>query len=173
MPWLGRAKNTAFVAEIEIAWRRRVYAATLTACVDSVRHAPKNTSSKPAGRYAADAAAPHSAAESASDVTTPARVADLEWFESGLKGPALMATPLWPGGSGPDDWTSRWQRLRKALLEIDPSWVVWTAWYEDSVSGAPFRAEVERQRVLVPEEIWNQPPAAVNTYIAQAIASLR
>jgi hypothetical protein len=106
-------------------------------------------------------------------VTTPARVADLEWFERGQTGPALMATPLWPGGTGPDDWASRWQRLQTALVAIDPSWVVWTAWYEDRMRGAPIHVEVERKRVLVPEDMWKQPPAAVNTYIAQLTARLR
>jgi hypothetical protein len=163
----------AGILSYDIRVAASAYAAALTAHVDSVRHAPQKTSFKPAGRYAADAAAPHSAGEAESDVTTPGRVADLDWFESGQTGSALMATPLWPGDTRSDDWTSRWQRLRTALLAIDPSWLVWISWYEDRMSGAPFRVEVERHRVLVPEEIWNQPPAAVNTYIAQAIAGIR
>jgi hypothetical protein len=134
------------------------YAAAPTAYVDSVRYGPRNTAIEPAGRYAARAAAPTSAAEAALDVTTAARVADLEWFESGQTGPALIATPLWPGGAGPQEWASRWQRLRTALLAIDPSWVVWTLWYEDRVRGAPFDVEIERQRVLVPDDFLEPAP---------------
>jgi len=149
------------------------HAAALTAYLDSVRNSPRNTSFEPAGRYAARAAAPHSASEAASDVTTAARIADLEWFESRQTGPALMTTPLWPDVNWPQEWVSRWQRLRTALYAIDPSWTVWITWYEDRVRGAPFNVEIERQRLLVPEDMWKQPPAAVNTYIAQLVASVR
>jgi hypothetical protein len=40
------------------------------------------------------------------------------------------------------------------------------------VSGAPYDVVVERERVLIPEDVWKRPPGAVNTYIAQAIARM-
>lgn len=151
----------------------QAHAAALTAYVDSVRNSPRNTSFEPAGRYAARAAAPNSVSEAASDVTAAARIADLQWFERGQTGPALMATPLWPDINGPQEWVSQWQRLRTALRIIDPSWAVWITWYEDRVRGAPFKVEIERQRLLVPDEFPNGPPAAVNAQIAQLVANAR
>lgn len=139
--------------------------AALTVMADVARTRTPMLHLEPAGRYAARAADP--ARLGASDTTAPAFAADLEWFDRGQSGPALTATPLWPSGAAPEDWTSRSQRLRTALLTLDPSWEVWTNWYENRVRGAPFDFETERNRVLVPSEVWSQPPASVNTYIAQ------
>lgn len=165
----ARAIDVPSMNYFDVAFAARE--AALTAVADISRTRSATLTLEPVGRYAARAAAPHSA--DAADATATARAADLKWFESGQTGPALAASPLWPEGTEPDEWASRWQSLRLALLAIDPTWEVWITWYGDRVGGAPFDAKIERRRVLFADDIWNQPPAAVNSYISRLVASAR
>jgi hypothetical protein len=141
---------------------RAAHEAPMTAVASITRTRTDTLRLEPAGRHASRAAAPTRA-----DAGTTAFTADLEWFDRNQAGPELTAQPLWPAGAAPEEWAARWQRLRIAMLTLDPTWEVWTKWFEDRISGAPFDVEIERKRVLVPEEIWRQPPAYVNTYIAK------
>jgi hypothetical protein len=140
--------------------------AAITVVADTARTRTSTLHLDPAGRYAAKAGDPSFCA---SDATATGLAADLEWFDWRQSGPTLTARPLWPAGAAPEDWVSRSQRLRTALLTIDPTWEVWTKWYDDRARGAPFDVETERKRVLVPAEVWRQPPASVNTYIAKLL----
>jgi hypothetical protein len=140
--------------------------AAITVVADTARTRTSTLHLDPAGRYAAKAGDPSFWASSA---TTTGLADDLDWFDWCESGPALTARPLWPAGAAPEDWVLRSQRLRTALLTIDPSWEVWTKWYDDRARGVPFDVEIERKRVLPPAEVWRQPPASVNTYIAQIL----
>ena len=153
----------SFYNDSDVAFAVREAACTVAANVSRTRAG--GISLDPAGRYAARAAA--AASVGTSDDMAASRAADLDWLDETQSSPDAAATPLWLNGAMPDDWEARWQRLREALLAIDPSWAVWITWYEDRVGGAPFDMNVERRRVLIPEEIWRRPPAEVNALIAQ------
>ena len=119
------------------------------------------------GQYAAKSANPSMVDALDTGAKAIGLVADLEWFDRGKAGPALAATRLWPKGGVPKAWSSRAKRLCRALLSIDPSWRVWTKWYFDRVRGAAYNVEIERKCVLIPAEIWSEPPPTVNAYIAK------
>jgi len=77
-------------------------------------------------------------------------------------------SPLWQENL-PDWFVEHWRLLKARLLEADEGWEVWTDWYEDRLHGRPFDKALEEARVLIPDEIWQQGPKAVNTGIARLI----
>ncbi len=79
--------------------------------------------------------------------------------------------PLWQTGS-PDWATDDWRALKAALLAANEGWEVWTDWYEARLagdSGHPPDEALEIARATIPDEIWNQGPAAVNAEIKRLI----
>ena len=76
----------------------------------------------------------------------------------------LTNSALWPRGM--PEWVSiGWQELRKDLLESNQGWEVWTNWYDDRLKGSNANDELELARATIPDEVWRQPPEAVNAYI--------
>lgn len=81
----------------------------------------------------------------------------------------LMRLPLWHGGDPPNALANHYAHFVRALLALDQDWDVWTGWYEDRIYGRDEIEELEIARVLLPEEIWKDGPAAVNAEIRRLI----
>jgi hypothetical protein len=78
----------------------------------------------------------------------------------------LSDRPLWPEDS-PPDLVDLWVKL-KAALPPNEDWDVWTRWYDERLNGAPLRGEAyELVFATVPEEVWDQGPAAANRWIKE------
>jgi hypothetical protein len=52
-----------------------------------------------------------------------------------------------------------------SVLPEGENWDVWSDWYEALIRGAPLREEIEIIYATVPEEKWNESPAAANAWI--------
>lgn len=83
---------------------------------------------------------------------------------------ALAGRPLWPDSDPPYAIAAAWAEMRRTLLSLDPNWRVWTDWYDDRLYGRSAIEALEIARATLPDELWNQGPAAVNARIAELIA---
>ncbi|MCH8951214.1 MAG: hypothetical protein IID49_03665, partial [Proteobacteria bacterium] len=92
--------------------------------------------------------------------------ADATALEQGQSPERVAARPLWPEKL-PGWAADAWAKLEDHLLKADEGWEVWTGWYEDRLHGRPFNKALEEARVLIPDEIWEQGPKAVNAEIAR------
>ena len=88
----------------------------------------------------------------------------------------LAQTPLWPDGT--PDWAAEYWRSMKArlLAREGEHWEVWTNWYDARLDPSrripcysPPDLKLEEARVLLPDELWEQGPAAVNARIKALI----
>lgn len=82
---------------------------------------------------------------------------------------ALAKQPLWHGN--PPDWfAENWADLKaNLLLAGDENWLVWIDWYEARLRGDPINEDLERAKVMIPDDIWDQGPKVVNAEIRQLI----
>lgn len=115
------------------------------------------------------------AAQPAFDATAAAILeaisADARLLKSSMLSDALALQPLWPWGERA--WAAdNWAQLKQSLLlpESEPirkeNWQVWIDWYEARRDGRdPWPEEVEVACALIPDEIWEQGPAAANAEI--------
>lgn len=60
--------------------------------------------------------------------------------------------------------------MKEHLHAVNEGWEVWTDWYDAVLEGHALDLDLELKRVLVPDEFWQQGPAAVNAEIARLIA---
>ncbi|MEM7176229.1 MAG: hypothetical protein AAF503_00870 [Pseudomonadota bacterium] len=95
--------------------------------------------------------------------------ADATALEQGIGLMGLSQRPLWNGVQAPTEITQMWEEL-KQRLPPDQDWDVWTTWYEARLAGTPANMELEKARVLIPDEDWEQGPAHVNAIIKRLIA---
>jgi hypothetical protein len=93
---------------------------------------------------------------------------DARIIERGIKTETVATHPLWPGGY-PRWVRTAWNQLSNALLDADPSWEVWTRWYEARLNGGPANQALEIARATIPDEIWQQGPKVVNAHIKELI----
>jgi hypothetical protein len=137
------------------------------------------------------AAAAHAAADAAADIATfiarAARAVAWEAVErdarmleaGGQKAVSKLVndTHLWPKGT--PVWANKfWSFMKKRLREREGEhWEVWTKWYDARLDPSrripcysPPIPELERARVLLPEDLWKQGPKAVNAEIKRLIA---
>jgi hypothetical protein len=97
-----------------------------------------------------------------------ALAAEAELIDQGLSVAALASFPLWPKEVPP--WArDAWGRLEKALLEDNDDWKVWIEWYRARLEGRPLVEALEVARVMIPDEVWERGPRAVNAEIARLI----
>ena len=124
--------------------------------------------------YAAYAA--YAAARAAAADAWEAVKADVNAIVNGESVPEMVNTPLWPNGT--PAWVQElWDSMKRRLLaREDEHWEVWTNWYDvrlDPSKAIPCYSppieELERKRVLLPDELWQQGPAAVNAEIKRLI----
>ena len=88
-------------------------------------------------------------------------LADVTFFRPSAQ---LADRPLWPDGVPPPWAPSSWHSLVSVLPEGE-NWDVWSDWYEALIKGRPLREEIEIIYATVPEEKWNESPAAANAWI--------
>ncbi|MBY8977185.1 hypothetical protein KHP62_15310 [Rhodobacteraceae bacterium NNCM2] len=94
---------------------------------------------------------------------------DATALESGVGVREMSEHPLWPGNEVPSEIAELWEEMKTRLLAADEGWEVWTDWYEARLNGAPANMELEKARVLIPDEDWKQGPAHVNAIIKRLI----
>jgi hypothetical protein len=81
--------------------------------------------------------------------------------------------PLWSGGS-PPAWTlQRWDELKRKLISLGIGWEVWVDWYENRIAGNTRSEEQEFAYANVPDDLWADGPARVNTWILRKIEQLQ
>ena len=88
----------------------------------------------------------------------------------------LTEHPLWPE-STPNWIAEDWQSMEHRLLAREGEhWEVWTKWYDARLDPArripcysPPNLELEKARILLPEDLWKQGPVAVNARIKELI----
>ena len=153
-----------------------------------VKELPTAHAAAAAGAAYAAAYASYSAAADAADAATAAAVAYVSFATANTSNAALAAAragswaavladvtffrpsaqladrPLWPDGVPPPWAPSSWHDLVSVLPEGE-NWDVWSDWYEALIKGAPLREEIEIIYATVPEEKWNESPAAANAWI--------
>ncbi|MEM1276956.1 MAG: hypothetical protein AAGH74_10560, partial [Pseudomonadota bacterium] len=122
-----------------------------------------------AAAYAASAAASADAYASAAAAASASASADATFLEDGGGVKALSDRPLWPDGEMPEGLAEDSQALKSRLLAEGEDWEVWTDWYEDRLRGTQANLELERARVLIPNEDWEKGPAHVNGIIKRLI----
>jgi hypothetical protein len=113
------------------------------------------------------------------EAATNAAEADAALIESGgsrdksvALAAELAARPLWPGET--PFWAAEpWAQLKPLLLAVDEDWEVWTEWYEDRLAGRPSDQELELARALLPDDLWQQGPKAINSEIRRLIREAR
>ena len=93
--------------------------------------------------------------------------ADLEF---GSRNVGLMSLPLWRGGL-PAKIARKWETLAGDLQSLDSCFEVWTEWYAARLLGTPLDMDIELRRALIPQEVWAQDAASINSYISQIINS--
>lgn len=86
--------------------------------------------------------------------------------------PALANLPLWTDGALPTRITESWMSFERAL-PTDEDWDVWIDWYEARLSGGPVPEEIEFVYATVPQEKWDEGPAAANEWIKDQLRRLR
>jgi hypothetical protein len=82
-------------------------------------------------------------------------------------GPGLHSIPIW--GDKTPDWIGAIEtEVRKELLKEDPeTWSFWLRWWDGVLSGNQLDWDLQRHVALIPNEIWEQGPAAVAEAIRQ------
>ncbi len=97
-----------------------------------------------------------------------------KWRDSGNPETAvqeLSGMALWLGGI--PTWASdRWADFVDDLPS-DESWSVWIDWYEARLVGRLDDATLEAERLTIPEVVWKQGPAHVNSIIANSMNSIK
>ena len=70
---------------------------------------------------------------------------------------------MWPSG-WPAWAASAWTGLRTDLLRNDPSWQIWTTWYEDRILNPGSSPDPALEDVIhtLPDDFWDRPPAEIN-----------
>jgi hypothetical protein len=105
------------------------------------------------------------------DDVVAADTADAAQIDSGRSAAELVGTPLWRNGA--PNWAAvAWRDLKSALLAAGGDWDVWIDWYEARLAGdaaRPPNEALEIARATIPDEIWQQGPAAVNAEIKRLI----
>ena len=87
-----------------------------------------------------------------------------------------MNAPLWASEQGnevPAEILEHWQKLKTRLLGLDQNWQVWTDWYEARLWPDKFptpNEQLEVDRALISEDIWQQGWQAVNPEIERLMA---
>jgi hypothetical protein len=141
------------------------YAAAAASANAAVSAASANAAVSASAIAAASSAAAAAAAIFVFDIL-PSVNADIQAL---LNKQNLAEAPLWPDGI-PPEIEEKWQELKLTLLSFpDENWQVWTDWYEARLKGAPFTAELEKTRALLPNELWKKGPKEVNAEIARLI----
>lgn len=91
----------------------------------------------------------------------------------GLRPADLAIQSLWPTGA-PGWAMDNWRDLKKAWLEANQDWQVWSDWYDARLLGATEyglpNENLELARVMIADEIWQLGPKFVNGYIKRLIA---
>ena len=120
-----------------------------------------------AAAFAADAAFAANAAAAANDLRAAAWRAlsiDASFLAAGGNVAALADRALWPQGT--PAWASDYWTKLSLALPASEDWDVWTRWYGERLTGAPDRGEIyELVFATVPQEKWNEGPAAANAWI--------
>ncbi|MBI1867884.1 MAG: hypothetical protein HYS06_06270 [Methylocystis sp.] len=116
------------------------------------------------------------AVDFAADAAADAATATAIWAEVSAdaralaRGESLAATPLW--ALARPDWSrEEWERLKAALPENE-NWQVWIDWYEDRIDGRAYGEAKEFVFATVPEQKWNEGPAAANRWIKEKLDKL-
>jgi hypothetical protein len=95
---------------------------------------------------------------------------DATRVEEGAEVSDIAGSPLWPQGQ-PDKFQRLWQEMKVTLHAAEQDWQVWTIWYDDRLTGYPFREEErELAYVRIDEPLWAKGPAIVNAVIKLLIA---
>ncbi len=137
------------------------YSAALAA--DSVYYAAALPTAANDAAEAADAAA-HAVVNA--DPLWAALSGDARFLDAGGAVVKLADRPLWPSGN-PTDVVDLWDQL-KAAMTTGEDWEVWTRWYDERLVGAPSRGEAyEVPFANVPNEVWDEGPAAANRWIKE------
>lgn len=103
---------------------------------------------------------------------------DATAIERGTAEVQLLRDPLWLT-SIPENVQQDKNTLFRTLVALDPSWCVWTDWYDDILRGATHSdarlliEDLELARALISDEDWRQGPAQVNSLIAVLEAEYR
>jgi hypothetical protein len=157
----GGAKSKVATASEEVATAREVEAAAAWASsaaggghvIEVVAFASY------AVGYAIEAAAGRNR-EASRDVlnccAADAEILDQEYSPVTL---ALSST-LWP--SLPRWASIAWAHLKRALLNANEDWRVWTDWYDARLRGDAADQVLEVARPTIPDEVWDQGPKVVN-----------
>ncbi len=86
----------------------------------------------------------------------------------------LAHRPLWP--SGQPDWAaSAWAGLKVNLLHLDPSWQVWTTWYEARILAPGSSPDPALEDIVhdLPEDFWDRSPGQVNADLLSRANAIR
>jgi hypothetical protein len=79
---------------------------------------------------------------------------------------ALAELPLWPTNRHPIRVDDSWIDLFDTLPQ-EQNWNVWLDWYRERLRGGPAPEEIDFVYVTVPQEKWDQGPAAANAWIEE------
>lgn len=101
---------------------------------------------------------------------------DRDYLGNGKSALDLLNTPLWPNGM-PDMLSDLWKSMKSRLLaRKNEHWEVWTQWYDARLDPSreipcysPLVQELERNRALLPEELWQKGASAVNLEIRRLL----
>ena len=127
----------------------------------------------PAGLSAGAVASAASAAASNSAVIWEAVSADVRFLGAAPASAQTLADfPLWLKESTPSLSNRAWADLFNALPG-DRDWDVWFQWCESRLNGSSIPEEIERAYTLVPQEKWDEGPAAANAWIKAEMTRLR
>jgi hypothetical protein len=143
------------------------------------------------GAYTATDVATYSAAYAKADTATfwNNLSADCDWLAKSsdpvTDARRLTHEPLWPRGA-PEGWDATWQDGKARLLDLGPSYKVWTDWYDRRISGnnASFdipgdTSRVEDKAILARladatnEDFWGRGATYVNTTLQNWIDEAR
>jgi hypothetical protein len=85
---------------------------------------------------------------------------------------AVADLPLWLGDAPPDWIRQRWDTLKRDLIGAGIGWEVWVNWYEDRLAGRVRSDAHELAYIEVPDHLWADGPAKVNTWIMRRLEEL-
>ena len=95
---------------------------------------------------------------------------DAEVIETGTSVTGLTGSKLWIG-QPPESIAVAWEQTQIYLLALKEDWDVWVRWYGDRLAARPSLGEAFDIAVAtLPDELWEQGPAAVNARIKELIA---
>jgi hypothetical protein len=187
------ARDTEFAVEVDAAAAAAIaraavidsdFSGDVSSAYASAAYAAEAAAS---AAYAVTGAAPRNAASASAAVARAARSAaaalavqvdaavadaweavsdDANFLSRGFAVVQLADRRLWPRGT-PLWGYELWPKLRVAL-PAGEDWEVWTKWYQERLDGAPSRGEAsDLVFAAVPEEVWDQDPAAANRWIKE------